>query len=230
MMRLFGVDRYKLGDMDFGPQLSTPLGNLERQYLTASRTNLLRQEPVSYRHLSRNAVLCQWVAPGCIVEELLVAFTPPTLAPLHEINCKALVVRLEALVSGQTFDAELFWMPGYRWVEGIGEPGEGLEARSWFDNAWNVTVGTEDSEYLAARCRCGNWMPRRFATYLAAHPEDALQVKHQSFSIHLPELESGERCQFQFVIASAPRQEGDSTLWFAVDQPPDVLLAAGDCR
>jgi len=140
------------------------------------------------------------------------------------------VVRLQALTGGHTFDAELSWFPGYRWVEGFGEPGEGLEARSWVNEVWNVVVGTEDSEYLAARSRAGRWMPPRLATYLEAHPQDVVNVKHDSLSIHFPELEPGECCQFQFVIASGLRQDRDSTTWLTVDQRPEVLLAAGDCE
>ena len=229
-MRLFSSDQYTRSEFDLGSPLSTPLGSLERQYFTDLGTTALRRERGCYRHLSENGVVCRWTTPRCVLEELFVALTPSASPQMNEIECRAVLVRLEALASGVTFDARLSWLPGFRWTEGIGVPGEGLEARSWFDNAWDVTVGTEDSEYLTARSRVEKWMPRRLAAYFEEHPEDVLQIERESFSIHIPELESGERCQFQFVIAWGPRREDESTLWLAVDQRSEELLAAADCH
>jgi hypothetical protein len=229
MMQLFRTDRYTLTDVDASPQLSTPLGNLGRQYVINSGSHPLQQQRRCYRHSSGDCAIYQWTAPGCALEELLVAFTSPKLALSPDINCQAVVGRLKAVASGQTFDAELSWLPGYRWVEGIGEPGEGLEARSWVDEVWNVVVGTEDSEYLAGRSRAERWMPRRLAAYFETHAGDVVHVRHDSLSIHFPELESGECCQFQFVIASGSRQYSDA-IWLAADQQPALLLAAGDCE
>ena len=111
-------------------------------------------------------------------------------------------MRVQALSAIQGFDAELIWLPGYCWVEGYGEPGEGVEARSWVDETWKVTIGTEDFEYLAGRSRAAKWMPRRLSTYFETHAEEIVQVKGGSITIHLPSLESGECCQLQFVVAS----------------------------
>ena len=229
-MHLFRSDRYASIDVDASPHLSTRLGNLGRQYVINSGSNLLQQERRCYRHLSRDCAIYQWTAPGCVLEELLVAFTPSRLTLPPDIKCQALVVRLQALASIQTLDAELSWQPGYRWIDGFGEPGEGLEARSWSDEVWSVVVGTEDSEFLAGRSRAGRWMPRRFSAYFEMYAEDVVQVRYDSLSVHLPELESGEDCQFQFVNASGPRQYSDSEMWLAVDQKPETLLAAGDCQ
>jgi hypothetical protein len=229
MMQLFRTDCYTSSDMNASAQLSTPLGHLERRYIINSGDNPLRQQLPCYRHLSRNCAIYQWASPGYVLEELLVQFTPAALTRPADIHCQALVVRLQAMASVQAFDGELSWLPGYRWTDGFGEPGEGLEARCWAGDVGNVTIGTEDSEYLAVRSRSEKWMPRRLAAYFETHKDDVVKVRRDSLSIHLPELEVGERVQFQFVIASGPRKDDDTTLWLAVDQPPDALLAAGDC-
>jgi len=172
----------------------------------------------------------RWVSPECVLEELVVEFAPPGLVVPADYSFKGVVVRLQTSAPIQDFDATLFWEPGYSWVEGEPESGEGLEARSWNDGSWKVTVGTEDYEFLAARSRASKWIPRRLAAYIETNPDDVVQVKHDSLCIHFPELDSDECLQFQFVIASGPLPDSDSVLWLSVEQQPEVLLNAGSCE
>ncbi len=230
VMWYFNTTSYMPSELLDTVEISTPLGRLERQYSMAAGENRLEQEQVVYGHHSRKAIIRQWVTSGCQLEELFVVFSPRLPAPATlEMKCEGLLIRLEALSSGGTFDAELSWLPGYHWTDGYGEPGECLEARSWINSRWKVTVGTEDSERLAIRSRTGKWMPHRLANYFDQHAEEVVKIERGSFSIHLPELYAGEKCQLQFVIASGVRQEDNMDLWLAVDQMPEVLLAAADC-
>jgi len=227
-MRLFNTDRYALVDMVQSPQLSTPLGNLLRTYAVNSNYLTLQQDRPCYRHMSRDCTVYQWAWPGGIIEELHVTFAPQNVNLLHGLKCQAIVARVQACKPSQTLDAGLSWVPGYHWTEGCGEPGEGLEARSWTNDDWNVVAGTEDSEYLAGRSRSGQWMPHGLAAYFSRHGKDVVQVRHESLSVHLPELEPDVYCQIQFVIASGHRED-DLALWLAADQFPEVLLAAAEC-
>jgi hypothetical protein len=226
-MDLFHSDHYELANLATHPSLVTPLGEIERQYVINFGSRRLQRESRWYQHSSRACSIQSWISPECVLEELFVNFSPRIQS---DILCRAIVCRLKVLKPIPKFEAKIFWSPGYRWFEGIGEPGEGLESRQWQDATWNVSIGTESVEFLAARGRQHNQMPPRLAEYFTQHPDDAVRIVSDSISIHLPALQPDDRCQFQFVIVSGYRRsEDDVSIWLELDQPPKTLLAAGDC-
>jgi hypothetical protein len=227
-MHLFRSTSFTPADLKSGCQWSTPLGTVGLQYAFNSRRNSLELKQ-RYQHSSKPCEIYQWVAPECVLEELFVDDCDSQLVHSPGFTCRAVVVRLQTSTAIQRFSADLSWKAGYQWLEGISEPGEGLEARSWFNDSWQVTVGTEDSEYLASRARVERWMPRRLAAYFEALSENVLHVQNDSVSIHRPEMQSGERCQFQFVIANGRRCNDGIEGWLAVDRRPEELLLAGNC-
>ena len=227
-MKLFHTDQYFSHDIDPCCQLKNPLGTLERQYSVNAGSEPMRQERRYYKHCSRESEIFTWTGPDCTLEELLVTFTPQGRVLPPDIKCQAVVIRIKSF-AGQTLDARLVWLPGYQWTEGIGRPGEALESRSWFDANWDVIIGTEDSEFLTHRSRAGKWMPKRLASDFEANSDELVEITDDSICIHLPKLECDEICQIHFVVASGPRRDDDNSLWLAVDQDPEVLLAAGDC-
>jgi hypothetical protein len=123
----------------------------------------------------------------------------------------------------------LKWLPGHRWIEGFAESGEGLEARTWVNEQWKVTIGTEDREFLTTRAKTGIWMSHELAAAIEATTEDIVQMTLESISINLPEISGGQCCQVHFVIASNRKIEEDISTWLAVDQQPSQLLKFGDC-
>lgn len=228
-MQLFQSDMYVPAKLD-DTSLPTPLGDLSRTYVAVASSCSLKLAQQSWRHSARNSVVYRWVSSDCILEELITDFVPPRLESPVDCSFRCVVARLRTSARIQEFDASLLWQTGYSWTEGEPESGGGLEARSWNDGSWKVSIGTEDFEFLAARSRRSDWMPRRLASYIENNPDDVVRVRHDSVSIHFPLLNSDECLQFQFVIASGPMPDRDSVLWLSVDQNPDVLLDAGSCK
>lgn len=227
-MRLFQANCYATAALDVAPFVSTPLGDLGRTYAVNKYDTSLTFQPLCYRHLTRDSVIYQWTSQQCIVEEIVLSFSPPGIAiPLNSVCC-AILFRVFASMRLNDFDAKLYWLPGYHWRAGMGEPGEGLESRIWFSESWEVTVGTESCDYLGGRSRAGKWMPHRLSSYFETNG-DAVIVDKDSVTIHLPELNAGECSQLQFVIASSPRQDDASTMWMCVDQKPESILNAANC-
>lgn len=228
-MQHFVATGYSETDTEANYVISTPLGILERRYLANSRGVQFKQVR---RHQSAtgNSTIAEWNASGCLLEELM------TLIPLGDseagpaFTCLAVMLRIKATAHLEDIHAQISWLPGYRWVEGCGEPGEGIEARSWIDEGWKVVIGTENTDELARRARSGIWMPVRLASFLSTDPVDVVQVRYDSISIHLPALNPLEDCQLQFVIASGHRGDTDTALWIAIDQRPNQILLAGQCK
>jgi hypothetical protein len=227
-MRLFHSSGYSLINSDTTPAIATPLGKLGRKYSINSGTDDFKPTQ-GYQH-SSGSTITQWVAPGCVLEELTTDFQGPESISSPTLTCKAVVLRVEARTKLQGFRAELVWLPGYSSVEAFGEPGEGIEARSWIGATSKVTIGIEDAEYLASRARVAKWMPVRLAPYFDQFPEQAVHVREDSVALHLPALTPGELCQLQFVIASGDSLVDDINTWCAVDVRPEVLLVAGGCE
>lgn len=227
-MRLFQSTCYAPATLEVAPVVSTPLGNLERTYGVSKCGTTLAMQPVCYRHLTRDPVIYEWASQQCILEELVLPFYPQgSDMPINSVCC-AILFRVFASTQCDDFSAKLHWQPGYRWFTGIGEPGEGLESRVWYSESWEVTVGTESCEYLGGRSRAGKWMPRRMSSYFENN-DDAVIVDTDAVTIHLAKLNAGECSQFQFIIASSPRQEDASIMWLCVDQNPESILNAANC-
>jgi hypothetical protein len=228
-MKLFCCDGYSSVKTERYPQLSTPLGALTVVCDVGSSADDLKLGTHVRRHNSKDSTIYEWLSPVCALEALVVAFAPDQPISSSELSCQALVLRVNALKSHLKTRYTLKWLPGHRWTEGFPESGEGLEARTWVNEEWKVTIGTEDREFLAARAKTGMWMSQRMTTAIEGSTEDIVQMTKDAISIELPELSDGQCCQVHFVIASNRRIEEDLSTWLAVDQPPSELLKVGDC-
>jgi hypothetical protein len=228
-MNLFCCNGYSSVKTERYPQLSTPLGTLGVVFDVRPVADDLKLGADVRKHNSKDSAIYEWLSPVCILEAMLVAFSPDGSMSSSELSCQALVVRVKALNSRINIRFTLNWLPGHRWIEGFPESGEGLEARTWVNEQWKVTIGTEDREYLTARAKTGMWMSQKFAAAIEATTEEIVQMTLDSISINLPEISDGQCCQVHFVIASNQRIEEDISTWLAVDQQPSQLLKFGDC-
>ncbi len=223
-MMLFQSDKYTAVESEVAAAVSTPLGEISREYFTGPSIETLKSSPHHYSHSSLPCVIHELTSSQGVLEELVMSLPIVQGAPSSKVNCQAIIIRFKASAS-TFFHAKLFWMPGFRWVEGYAESGEGLAARSWVDKVWKVTVATEDGEYLAGRSRAGAWMPQRLGSWIDLHAEEVVKVKDNSIEINIPELKPGESCQLQYMIASGLRATEDLGTWYAADRRPEELLA-----
>lgn len=226
-MRLFQSINYMHVTERRDSQLKTPLGILVIEYLDLSESNRFAIIN-NYVHNNINSVINQIVNSHFHIEELKIVLTDSGKLPAGT-SCCAVLIRFQCLKSNSPFSARLSWLPGYSWSHSCPEPGEGLIAKTWTNDTWNVTVGTEDTEYLAARSQTEKWMPARMLRSIQDNVDEIVNVFEESILLTLPNLELGDICQLQFVIASGRKTGSDIATWLAVDRSPASILDAAGC-
>jgi hypothetical protein len=106
--------------------------------------------------------------------------------------------------------------------EGIPETGEGLMSVGFHDKI-NLSIGTEDEDFLQQRASNGKWMPIRVKDMIKA---DDIHFIHGGLEVNLPLLAKCEMVQIQFIVAWASKDYPEVTPWFAVEQSPGHILNA----
>lgn len=204
----------------------TPLGEVTTS-LSVSGRRLPTGEPEETRRLPSGARIACWKLPEGEVE-LLVSDVDPSLPEGMEVDgCRAVLWRFTPSRRTGPVVFRATWRPGYQWLTGAPEPGEGLDAQTWTDGQQTVSVGTEAGDFLAFRAVKGQGLPQRLADELLETGQALVTWDDESLIVPLPALERGELCQVQFVVSWSGRGQGIST-WFAVDRDPkEILLAAG---
>jgi hypothetical protein len=144
--------------------------------------------------------------------------------------------RLQALAGGVAPRFECGWAPDCHWNDAGPDGGQGLFAWVWSNENWDVAIGAEDGEWLSRRAALGDWIPARWAAELVQQapafagwvgPKGPGWDCRTGFRMQFPELEPGECCQAQFVVAWANQQERQekAQLSFAVEVTPQQILA-----
>lgn len=192
--------------------------------------------------LERSGYLLNWTIDGVVAELLLCRprFTLPE--GMSVTDCWAGMWRLRATTAATGPDEcpefSCRWEPGYQWTEGSPETGEGLDAQTWENVQTKVTVGTTDCEWLSGHAQQGI-LPHRWADMLGWNygettgKIDPITYLKDGIQVILPELNMGEMCQVQFVVAwslSTGDEQADVSTWYAADQRPEDILAGAGCE
>jgi hypothetical protein len=152
-----------------------------------------------------------------------VAPVSPQLPPGMEIaGCVAALWWLEAESDTSFVFVRCIWdiIPGMP----DAESGELLEAQSWIQKGFVVTVGTEDSETLAQRASLAPHSPQRLID--ASKESPAVFYHPDGLWISFPRLRAGDRCEGHFVVAWMPEGGPQASTWFAVAWPHERVRAA----
>ncbi len=211
-MRLFNIPLVPIEGRNVTPVVKTPLGTIS--YTTQVGRLDLDDVQSSCYSAGDDSCLFMWKLPVAKVEFLL--FRPAT-PPNHQgrfSDTWAGIWRIKALCPIDACYFSCRWQEGYSWTHGGPDSGEGLDAQTYDDGETVVTIGTEDSQYVGNRAENGDWMPIRLK------PSDP-----HNFAVYLPDglriccsgLETDDRCQFQYIIAWAQKND-DVGHWLAVDR------------
>ena len=164
-----------------------------------------------------------WALPRCRVELALWRVVPelPEGMQIAEGWIGHWRVRLEA--AGRLPRLRCSLADGDEGYEGSPENGESLDAKTWEDDRYRITIGTEDSEALASRA--GETLPSEWRTPLhalvGARSADGWEypVRHEpdGVALMLPEAPGPQVCDFHHAVAWQDVGAGDETsTWYAV--------------
>ena len=106
--------------------------------------------------------------------------------------------------------------------KGFPESGEGLISIAFEDDKMQLSIGTEDEDFLASRSRVKESMPNRFSKDTF---ESSIEILPNGIEIDLPCLKEKDSIQIQFVVASSlKKKHNETSCWFAVEQSPEYIL------
>ena len=180
--------------------------------------------------MQNGVILAVWDLPQARVELLRASVRPRLPAGMQLDGCEAAVWRYRARSDGLALTLRCGWDILPEGADGGPESGQALDAQTWDVGSQSVTIGTEDSEWLAQRAARGLWMPQRLESELETADPYPVTYLSDGLQITLPDLAQGEIGQVHFVVAWAKRlHEKDASTWFAVDMPPERILEQAGC-
>lgn len=91
-MTLFCCNGYFSVKTERYPQLSTPLGTLGIVFDVGPLTADLKLGAYVRKHNSKDSTIYEWLSPECVLEAMLVAFSPDGSTSSSELSCQALVI------------------------------------------------------------------------------------------------------------------------------------------
>jgi hypothetical protein len=112
-------------------------------------------------------------------------------------------------------------------IEGGVNSGEGLEAFTWDNKLFNLSLGTQDGATLVHRSKINDRMPNCFDAEDEMSQHNIVQYLNNGINVPIPKIMKEELCQVHFAIAWAKYNDDYST-WFAVDlNSKSILLNEG---
>ncbi|OMF15257.1 hypothetical protein BK131_10240 [Paenibacillus amylolyticus] len=219
-MHLFRtVNSHKLSE-SVVPKIQTPFGQLITNIQW--RQENIQEFAVNTRLLKNDSYIILYETRD-ITAELLVTKPEPNLPDGATIDdCRSLMWRCQAKKSLEQILFTLKWEIPFNWTQSAPDSGENLDAISFYDDSYVLTVGTEDGETLVRRAKQNHWMAKSIADLEAFHLirylEDGLQVE-------IPRIQVGEQLQIHFNVAWGESTDYNVGPWFAVDMLPEQIMA-----
>jgi len=203
-------------------KIVTPLGNITL-LLDAGAGNLLDHHHTCHQFQS-GGYIYTWAYEHMRIE--MIMSYPVIELPTHmqvDGHC-GLLIRFMNLESELSLKCVAYWSE-HQWITGGSSTGQYLEASTWEDDHYYVSIGTEDTEALHNRIHANKLMP------IAIQEKQELTFSDMNrVGIYLPSIESHHICQFHFYIAwKRYTDPEDVDTWYAVDQQADLILKYEEC-
>jgi hypothetical protein len=209
------------------PAIGTPAGTISFDILIKGYSLSSQRTEIRCFQLENGALLASYSHKDYIAELLICE--PAVRIPAHmQIEKAAAAVwRLRANndLMGCVFQAEMSPQGDIGWPNS----GERLEAMTWENGEWKLTLGTEDGTVLVHRARVQDMMPDRFRAEDEISQLQIVRYLPNGIAVPIPELRKGELCQVHFTAAwKRSREEGDEAAWFAAGADcPSILSSCG---
>ena len=215
--RLFACPDLSRADAPPKPVIATPLGGVKVNAIVDGVS--IWNKPVSAGFVLQSgaSVIC-WQTDRVQVELLVCR---PILTRYGKENCDDCVAalwRIAAHGDGVSLEFAGTWLPGHQWHDAGADTGQGVFSWLWHGDKADGAIGTEDDEWLERRAANGDWLPKRWQNRLHASGLTAGEPRNPDILtciprvdesceglgiVLLPELNTGEVCQSQWVVAWA---------------------------
>ena len=202
------------------PVLATDLGRLSTHF-DGCHLSTAGVEPNETARVPGGALLHRFVSRAWVAEVLIGSVRPELPARMSVLGCVAAIWRVQAIKPTPDCRFVCHWPSPPAGSKGSPESGEGLDAVTWEVGRYNLSLGTEDGEFLAARAENRDFVPPRLASELSI---GSVEYGEAGLMVPFSGLEPKETIQVQFVVAWAVYDWECPASWFAVDQRPAVLL------
>lgn len=203
-------------------EIITPLGNIFLA-LDVGTGNLL-DGAYTCQQLQNGGYIYIWEYQHIHIE--IIMSDPMIPLPVHmEVDGSCgLLIRVMNLGSELSLKCTAYWSE-QQWITGSSSTGQYLEASTWEDDHYYVSIGTEDAEALRDRMNTNKLMP------VSIEDEEGLTFSDMnSVGIYLPFIESHKICQFHFYIAWKRYSDNENVdTWYAVDQQAELILEHEEC-
>lgn len=204
----------------------TPLGAVGSSVVVNGERATLEEDGHFYSLAAGGFAAC-WKTQFGIAE--VVVARPPHLQLFGQqiTDCWAFVWRFMVLRKVETLGFESSWAADYGWTEGDGlEPGQYLDAQSWYDDKSKVSIGTADNECLWHCSNDTNGLPRRYSCE-ETNPTrylNIVQYTDSGFCLNFGEAFPNEMFQVHFQVAWSPYSKEALGTWFALSSDPREIV------
>lgn len=194
--------------------IKTPLGIVKFDF-KVKETSLSCLKPNHlYKDSANNTIVCWYTSD---FEAELLIFRPKISIPqgMQVKDCLAAVWRVKSLNEKEdcVFSAE--WCEGYTWKGGGSDSGEHLDAQTWYNDEYQISIGTQDGEMLEIRKKHKDMLPVEFN--YDVDPIELVKYTERGLVVPIKSIYPKEICQIHFAVAWSGKKEYDSSTWYAVD-------------
>ncbi len=200
---------------------TTPLGDVLFQF---GFNNKERADQPNLKNVTDgNAFIFKWNFQECEVEFFRADFLPKIPSSLKIDYCSAGIWRVKSLSPNLHLNFKTVLQQKLK-AETLTsfETGEGLFSCLYENGTTQLSIGTEDEEYLVSRAYTEDWMPKRLETPFLN--STVVQSNSEGIQVVVPPLEVNEELQIQFILAWSSEASSNSSTWFAVDQKASFIL------
>lgn len=216
--------------------LQTPLGRVQLE-ATFGGMKISDEATTATYQLPPGGWLACWYRQDCDLELLVCRPLFESATDMPPTDCWAGLWRLRAKAKIPSCTLTAIWEDGHTWTEGGPNSRQWEYIKTWDDGQTEVSIATDDDDFLAVRSRRGDGLPTAWEPYFGSTMSHfswfSLQTIHfevgdMGLAIPLPPLEAGQECQIHFALAWSPEGPEDAS-GFAVSMAASEILAGAGC-
>lgn len=169
----------------------------------------------------QKTIISSWNIENCYIEFLQAPFKPKIPSSMQVETCIAGIWRVLCLSNEPLVTFKTTLNHSLAEFQGFPESGEGLVSIAFEDDKMQLSIGTEDEDFLRSRASVKEWMPN-FSKHAF---ESSIELLSNGIEIDLPCLKEKDVIQIQFIVAcSLKKKHHETSCWFAVEQSPEYIL------